>query len=117
MTRIKKAYMRLLGGILVFALLLGSTPLALGQVAVPSTKQRTIIMQVRYSDQLMAKLSALGDVEVRGNLVRLTLSSGQSRPEVEQKIRTWPDIVKWSEPILYSGLSLPNDPLYGTASQ
>jgi len=109
--------MRLLGGILVFALLLGSTPLALGQVAVPSTKQRTIIMQVRYSDQLMAKLSALGDVEVRGNLVRLTLSSGQSRPEVEQKIRTWPDIVKWSEPISYSGLSLPNDPLYGTTSQ
>ncbi len=108
--------MRRLGGILVFALLLGFTSLAMGQEAVPSTKERTIIMQVRYSDQLMVRLGALGDVEVRGNLVRLTLPPGQSRPDVEQKIRTWPDIVKWSAPISYYGLSLPNDPLYGTAS-
>ena len=109
--------MRRLGGILVFALLLGSAPLAMGQAAVSSTNERTILMQVRYSDQLMVKLQALGDVEVRENLVRLTLPPGQSRPDVEQKISTWPDIVKWSEPIRYTSLSLPNDPLYGTASQ
>lgn len=108
--------MRRLAGILVFVLLLGSTPLALGQVAVPSTKDQTILMQVHYSDQLMVKLRALGEVEVRGDLVRLTLPSGQSRPDVEQKLSTWPDVVKWSEPIHYYGLSLPNDPLYGSAS-
>lgn len=73
-------------------------------------------MQVRYSDQLMIKLRALGDVEVRGNLVRLTLPPRQSRLDVEQKIRTWPDIVKWSEPTRYYGLSLPNDPFLGTES-
>ena len=116
MTRIKRTYLRRLGGILVFALLLGSTPLALSQVAVPSTKERTIIMQVSYSDQLMVKLRTLGDVEVRGSLVRLTLPPGHSRPDVEQKISTWPDIVSCSEPIGYNGLSLPNDPLFGTAN-
>jgi len=115
-TRIKKVFMRRLGVILVFALLLGSTSLAMGQVAVPSTKDQIIIMQVRYSDQLMIKLRVLGDVEVRGDLVRLTLPPGQSRLDVEQKIRTWSDIVKWSEPIRYYGLSLPNDPFFGTAS-
>ncbi len=88
----------------------------MGQATLLPTNDRTLLLHVRYSDQLLIQLSALGNVEARGELVRLTLPPGQSRPDVEQKISTWPDIVKWSEPVPYYALSTPNDPLYGRAS-
>lgn len=88
----------------------------MGQAAQSSTKEQTLILQVLYSDQLLDQLSALGNVDVRGDLVRLTLLPGQSRSHVEQKISTWPDVIRWGEPIPYYALSLPTDPYYGRAN-
>lgn len=108
-----KSHSRILSFILIMCLLLASGNVAKGQSLTQSPFERTIVLQVNPSEELINKLDQYGEVVSLGNYIRLVLPEGISRASVIDTLRKWQDIIYVSEAKPYTGLYEPNDPFYG----
>lgn len=110
-----KLYTKIITLFLIIGLLLSTSNITKAQTLETSPVDRTIVLQVNLSNELIQNLDDYGEVVSRGNYIRLILPEGSSRSSIINTLKEREDIIYIGPAKSFEGLYVPNDPFYGTA--